>query len=813
MENDRIPIWSSSMKERVSYRANIALAIAGAFLLFVLLSSAGPAAFLAKSLGLVGANCLIAAIVMLGLLIILDRLVVKRLGGFGKSVEMTSSRNADLRLRLSVSDRDELGRFSRNFNILLARIHIVVFQLKNIAARGVEIGEELASGSEEIAASLEESARTVESIGGNGRALAERAISARGSVEEIRGSIDGIVDSISTQAGSLGQSSAAVEQLIASISSLNQAARSRSELVERIREQTSVGEQSMADSLEAIRRVAQSAVSIGEFMNVITDVADQTDLLAMNAAIEAAHAGAAGKGFGVVADEIRKLAETTSGNVSGIRKDLTKIVDGIKDANRLIGRSDVAIREMAEGMRSLASTMDEMIAGLGEMGSGTEEITTALSRMREESNGVKDASVAISARSDSIGTQVDEIAGLSDQNASGIKEIGIGLHEIAEAMQRVAALGAENTGNLSIMSSSLGDFTIIDASSLKSSDGQALIQWNRTEKRIPPRPAAPEALGEWEEGHWYDMEYAGWGIDKVDQPLSRADGASGKRVVVIVPGEHPYFGAYERGMRSLAKAFGVEVDFRAGNWDPAVQGDITMGAIKERPDLIIGSPGEAESSLSWIKAAYAARVPLVISTAQPATEGYKYVLGFTGFDDWGSHRVLARHLAEATNGKGGYCVIGHKTGTSQHFARTWAFQTELKKVAPEMRCLGSASTELDKERTRALVASWLRDHGSALSAVFVADSFNPLLGAVEAIEASGRKDILVYATGNNKVSLDLMKSGKVHGIRWESAEADGALALETAIDYFNGLEVQPIRYLPAKVITPAEVGSYYPPQW
>jgi len=169
------------MKASISNRANIALAIAGAFLLFVLLSSAGPAAFLAKSLGPVGANCLIAAIVMLGLLIILDRVVVKRLRGFGKSVEMTSSRNADLRLRLSVSDRDELGRFSRNFNILLARIHIVVFQLKNIAARGVEIGEELASGSEEIAASLEESARTVESIGGNGRALAERAISARSS--------------------------------------------------------------------------------------------------------------------------------------------------------------------------------------------------------------------------------------------------------------------------------------------------------------------------------------------------------------------------------------------------------------------------------------------------------------------------------------------------------------------------------------------------------------------------------------------------------------------------------------------------------
>ena len=130
-----------------------------------------------------------------------------------------------------------------------------------------------------------------------------------------------------------------------------------------------------------------------------------------------------------------------------------------------------------------------------------------------------------------------------------------------------------------------------------------------------------------------------------------------------------------------------------------------------------------------------------------------------------------------------------------------------------MRCLGSESTELERAATKELVAAWLREHGEAISAIFVEDSFNPLLGAVDAIDASGRKDIVVYVTGNNKVSLDLMKAGKVHGIRWESAEADGALAIESAIDYFNGLEVPPIRYLPAMVIKPEEVESYYPAQW
>ena len=163
--------------------------------------------------------------------------------------------------------------------------------------------------------------------------------------------------------------------------------------------------------------------------------------------------------------------------------------------------------------------------------------------------------------------------------------------------------------------------------------------------------------------------------------------------------------------------------------------------------------------------------------------------------------------------KGGYCCIRHFEGTSNYIARTYSFITELKKIAPNMKCLDKKTTNMDIKITKETVLKWIKNYGSNLNGIISADDGETMLGTIEALEKTGRNDIIRVGIGHCKTGLDGVKDGKIHAITFQSAEGDGALAIESAIDWFNGLEVVPIKYLPIGIISKENVESYYPAQW
>jgi len=362
-----------------------------------------------------------------------------------------------------------------------------------------------------------------------------------------------------------------------------------------------------------------------------------------------------------------------------------------------------------------------------------------------------------------------------------------------------------------------GDPTVLsggnDIFALRGTDGQPYILSEVEKKQIPPRPADPKSLPETESGHWWDIEYAGWTVDKAPMPESPRDGPSGKKVVLLKAGDHPYWTSYVRGFETVADFFGMETKVFNGNWNMDLQAQQADQAINERPDMIIFAPVDATACTPLLRRINMARIPCITSNTIPCDDAMGYCLAWTGPDDWGQFRMLARHFADALGKKGGYAIVRHMPGSSPFFARTFAPITELCEYAPEMELLAMDTANLEAEGTMQLVAAWLTKFGDRLDGLVLAGDGFTMTGALEALRNAGRDDVVIVAAGNCKTGMDSVRDGDALAISYQSAEGDGALGLYTAVRWFSGESIDPVNYLPKHVITKDDVENYMPAQW
>ena len=353
----------------------------------------------------------------------------------------------------------------------------------------------------------------------------------------------------------------------------------------------------------------------------------------------------------------------------------------------------------------------------------------------------------------------------------------------------------------------------VDTSGLKSEDGQSLLIMQTKQKVIPDRPADPDALPEDDPLHWWDMEFAGWKVEKENIPESPADGAIGKSVILIVHGDHPWTTACINGAQKVADAYQIDLKVLSPNWDLAVQNQMIDQAINERPDLIIIFALDAKTAPQQGRRINQAGIPLLFSNMSVTNDAHKYCIAWTGPDDFGQLRKLSRMWADKLGKKGGVAYIQHAPGGSPYYARCWGPISELSVYAPDIYTLDKQAPGFEAERTMQLVSDWITRFGDELKGICAADDSAQALGIIEALEKAGRKDIIAIAAGNSKIGMDLVKDGSLYAITYQTAEGDGALAIQTAADWFNGLEIAPVRYLPQHMITIKDVDEYYPPQW
>ncbi len=324
------------------------------------------------------------------------------------------------------------------------------------SSESLTVGSKLTESSRRSSVLAENTLDQISSAAGSMDALSSGTGVLRATLEEILESSRAASRSAEDQSGVVTETSAAIEEMTASIKNISRTTESRRDSVRRLDESTAQGREEMKASSEAVQQMEAQAASILEVVKVISAVASQTDLLSMNAAIEAAHAGEYGRGFSVVADEIRKLSEQTGKNVKAISATMKKTIAAIDGVARGNERTMERYARIADDATLLSQAMEEVINGLAEIASGTEEIMAGVQASVQSTYVLKTATVKVDEEIQSAEKALEALDTASQRILGDITAIKRHSEEVREEARRIMEIGIANEEGLKHLKSMLG---------------------------------------------------------------------------------------------------------------------------------------------------------------------------------------------------------------------------------------------------------------------------------------------------------------------------------------------------------------------
>ncbi len=426
------------------------------------------------SYGQTAIRVLAAAAVSLLISILLARRISYPLSRMKSLVRTLADREGDLTQELPVRTRDEVGELAVHFNCFLGSLREMLGQIKEVAADTENVGRELNASSEETSATLEEITRNIEGIDKRIEQLDGEIIKSKVDSQNMMGSVNSIVEGIDSQNTAISESSAMIEEMSASINSVEQLTKDKLEVIQNLEKTSRTGEEEMTESVNMAKKLTHSAQGIMEMITVLNGIASQTNLLAMNAAIEAAHAGESGRGFSVVADEIRKLAENSGAKSKEMSASLKEIIEYTDVTEQSTVKTGERFSEIVQGIKELSESMSEIKGAMGELNQGGSDLMGSLNSLVNLSTDVKSSSRPVKEGVSHVVTAMDDLSGISKDTKNGMEEITTGVKEIRTAMNQVKESGTKNMEGVERLEGLLGRFKIhadVPASDDSETDG------------------------------------------------------------------------------------------------------------------------------------------------------------------------------------------------------------------------------------------------------------------------------------------------------------------------------------------------------
>lgn len=383
-------------------------------------------------------------VVVLTVSLLLGQSIAKPLATTAKTLKDIAHGSGDLTYRMKLGGKDEITDVGHYFNQFIDTLHGMISLIKRQAGTMGEISTELTSRTKGISDGIEHISGNVSDLNFQTEEQSASVTETSSTIHQIAKNIESLSEQIEGQSASVTESSAAIQQMVANINAISGNLERAGSGFEDLLVSSSSGRDSMQNVIELVKNVAEQSEELLETNEIINSIASQTNLLAMNAAIEAAHAGEAGKGFSVVSDEIRKLAENAAEQSKTVETALRQVVGTIttiveasdtadkafdnvthkiRESNGLIQEIRMAMKEQNEGSRQVLEALDDIQNitmqirdGSMEMNQGAAMILKEMSRLEDISLKVQHSTQDIARSSESIAQTIEDILGVTERN-------------------------------------------------------------------------------------------------------------------------------------------------------------------------------------------------------------------------------------------------------------------------------------------------------------------------------------------------------------------------------------------------------------
>ncbi|MEN6356096.1 MAG: methyl-accepting chemotaxis protein [Armatimonadota bacterium] len=416
--------------------------------------------------------CILAVLaVILGafIAVTVTRAIVTPITALVKDAEEVAE--GDLTIQVAACGEDEVGQLSVAFKRMVDSLKDTIIKVTSSAEKVTSSSQGLSATSEEINKATQQITETINQVAAGSQDQSKNAQSSAISMEQLSRAVHEVASGAQTQANTVDQTVALVQQINAAIDNVSSLSQEAAANGQQVTDVANTGGKHVADTVggmdrikDATDKVADMVKSLGEhsqqigaIVETIDDIAEQTNLLALNAAIEAARAGEHGKGFAVVADEVRKLAERSSkatGEIAELISNIQQMTEHavvamnqssqeVAEGTQLANQAGEALSGIQEAVVGIVKQIEQISASTQQMASSSAEVVKAIENVSSVTEETTAAAQQMSASSDDVTKQIEQVAAVGQENAAAAEEVSATTEEQMASVEELTASAEE----------------------------------------------------------------------------------------------------------------------------------------------------------------------------------------------------------------------------------------------------------------------------------------------------------------------------------------------------------------------------------